>query len=200
MANELRRSDRDVLRDCLTRWTDVLSLFERSDPARHRLDTDAYAALRDELIAACRLCAVRARLLGGPADPEGAFYAGLEEFVKPWLDLHAVDRTDREILASVLEHCQQVERQLKGTKWKPAASPRRLSPVAIVVGGTVIFALVCLVVMAIDLSSLGDLREATDTLWLKIKLAESWLKWSAVAVIVAMALIFVVSQSTKTRA
>ena len=42
MANELRRSDRDVLRDCLTRWTDVVSLFERSDPARHRLDTDAY--------------------------------------------------------------------------------------------------------------------------------------------------------------
>ena len=199
MANEVRRTDRDILRDCLTRWTDVLSLFERSDPARHRLETDAYAALRDELIAACRLCAVRARLLGG-SDPEGAFYAGLEEIVKPWLDLHMVDRTDREILASVMEHCKQVESQLKGAKWKPEASSRRLSPVVIAVGGTVIFALICLVVMAIDLSSLGELREATDTLWLKIKLAESWLKWSAVGVVVALGLIFIVSQSTKTKA
>jgi hypothetical protein len=200
MANELRRTDRDVLRDCLTRWTEVLSLFERSDPARHRLNTDAYAVLRDELIAACRLCAVRARLLGGPADPEGAFYAGLEEIIKPWLDLHVVDRTDREILASVLEHCRQVEGQLEGTTWKPAASSRRLPPAAIVVGGTVIFALICLVVMTLDLSSLSALRDATDTLWLKIKLAESWLQWSAVAVVLALALIFVVSQSTKTRA
>jgi hypothetical protein len=199
MAKEVRRTDRDVLRDCLTRWTEVLSLFERSDPARHRLDTHAYAALRDELIAACRLCAVRARLLAGRDDPEGAFYAGLEEVVKPWLDLHVVEKTDREILASVIEHCKQVESQLKGTNWKPAASSRRLPPVAIVVGGTLIFALICLIVMAVDFTSLGDLREATDTLWLKVKLAESWLKWSAVAVVVALVLIFVVSQSTKTR-
>jgi len=182
--------DRDVLRDCWGRWTAILSLFARGRPARRRLDPGAYAALRNELIAACRSLA--------EADgPERPFYAGLEETVKPWLNLGVLGRTDREILTGLLLHCREVERQLNGRKWRPAL-PRHWGPaMAIVAVGAVICGLVWLLLPMADLSVLNTLRDAAVTVSLTIKYADSSQRWSAIAVIIVVAAMYIVSRSAK---
>ena len=150
MRGEKQRSDRDVLRDCWSRWTTIVSLFAESSSARRRLDASAYASLRSELIAACRSFA--------HADgSERPFYAGLEETVKPWLNLRVFDHTDREILSGLLQHCREVESKLNGRQrrralpllWKPA--------MAIITGGVVIGGLVGLLSMAEGLATLDSL-------------------------------------------
>jgi hypothetical protein len=199
MGEEKRRTDRGVLRDCWSRWTEILSLFVRRLPARHRLDPGSYAGMRDELIASCRLCAVRARLLAGADCPEAAFYAGLVETVQPWLDLHVLERTDREILASLLRHCHDVEHQLRGKEWRPASPHRWWPSVAIFAGGAVIFAVVCLIATVADHLIFSVVRDATDAVWLTIKLADSSTKWAVLAVITVLTAIYIVSQSVRTR-
>ena len=189
MRGERPRTDREVLRDCWCRWTAILSLFARGGPARRRLDPCAYAALHKELIAACRSLA--------EADgPEQAFFASLEETVKPWLNLRALDRSDREILTGLVLHCREVERKLSGRKWRPAL-PRHLGPaMAIVAGGAVIGGLVWLFPRG-GLSVLNHLRDAFDTIWLTIKYADDWQKACVFAVIVVVAAMYIVSRSAR---
>jgi hypothetical protein len=199
MREQKRRTDRSVLRDCWSRWTEILSLFVRRHPARHRVDPRTYAAMRDELIASCRLCAVRARLLAGADCPEAAFYAGLVEKVQPWLDLHVLERTDREILASLLRHCRDMEHQLRGKEWRPDPPHRWWPTVAIIGGGAVIFAMVCLVATVADLLMVGVVRDTADALWLTINLVDSSTKWVVIAVITVLTAICIVSRSVRTR-
>ncbi len=189
MRGKRRRTDCDVLRDCWGRWTAILSLFARRRPARRRLDPRAYAALRKEVIAACRSLAEA----GGPERP---FYAGLEETVKPWLNLRVLERTDREILTGLLLHCREVERQLNGRKWRPALPLHWKPAMAMVAGGAVIGGLVSLFPTA-GLSVLNTLRDAADTVWLTIKYADNWQKESAIAVIIVVAAMYIVSRSAK---
>lgn len=189
MRAERRRTDREVLRDCWGRWTAILSLFAQGRPARRRLDPRAYAALRKELIAVCRSFA--------EADgPERNLYVGLEETVKPWLNLRVLDRTDREILTGLLLHCREVERQLNGRKWRPALSLHWGPAMVIVAGGAVICGLVWLLPMAC-LSVLNTLRDAADTIWLTIKYADNSQKWSAIAVIIVLVSMLIVSRSAR---
>jgi hypothetical protein len=185
----MRKTDRDVLRDCWGRWTAILSLFARGRPARRRLDPGAYAALRNELIAACRSL---------EADgPERPFYAGLEETVKPWLNLRVLERTDREILTGLLLRCREVERQLNGRKWRPAL-PRHWKPaMAMVAGGAVICGLVWLLLPMANLSVLHTLRDAADAIWLTIWYADNWQKGSTIAVIIIVASMYIVSRTAK---
>jgi len=189
MRGERRKTDRDVLRDCWGRWTAILALFAQGRPARRRVDPRAYAALRQELIAACRSLA--------EADgPERPFYAGLEETVKPWLKLSVLERTDREILAGLLLHCREVERKLNGRRWRPAW-PRDWRPaMAIVAAGAVIGGLVWLLSPG-GLSILNTLRDAADTIWLTIEYADNTQKWSAIAVIIVLASMFIVSRTAR---
>ena len=65
--------------------------------------------------------------------------------------------------------------------------------------GAVIFALVCLVATVADLMIFSVVRDATDALWLTIKLAESSTKWAVCAVITVLTAIFIVSRSVRTR-
>lgn len=190
MRGETRKTDRDVLRDCWGRWTAILSLFARGRSARRRLDPGAYDALRNELIAACRSLA--------EADgPERPFYAGLEETVKPWLDLRVLGRTDREILSGLLLHCREVECKLNGRKLWPAL-PRHWRPaMAIVAVGAMICSLVWLLLPMADLSVLNNLRDAADAVWLTIEYSDSWLKGSAIAVIIVLSAMYIVSRSAK---
>jgi hypothetical protein len=190
MRGERQRTDFDVLRDRWVRWTAILSLFALGRPARCRLDPGAYAALRNELIAACRS-------LAETDGPERAFYESLEEMVKPWLNLRALDRTDREILTGLVLRCREVESKLSGRKWKPAL-PRQGGPaMAIVAGGAVLSGLGWLLLPTGSLSVLNTVRDAVDTIWFMIKFADDWQKASAFAVIVVVAAIYVVSRSAK---
>jgi hypothetical protein len=190
MRGERQRTDREVLRDCWGRWMAILSLFARGRPARCRLDACAYAALHKELIAACRSLA--------EADgPERDFYASLEETVKPWLSLRALDRTDREILTGLVLHCREFERKLSGRKWRPAL-PRHWGPaMAIVAGGAVLSGLGWLLLPVASLSALSTLRDAVDLTWLTIKYADNWQKACAFAVIVVVTAMYIVSRSAK---
>lgn len=190
MRGERRRTDRDVLRDCWGRWIAILSLFARGRPARRRLDPRAYAALRQELIAACRSLA--------EADgPERSFYASLEETVQPWLNLRALDRTDREILSDLLLHCREVDCKLNGRKWRPAWPLHWGPAMAIVAGGAVIGGLVWLLLPMANLSVLNSVRNAANAIWLTIWYADNWQKGSTIAVIVVVASMFIVSRTAK---
>ena len=156
-------------------------------PARSR----RYAALRKELIAACRSLA--------EADgPERPFYSGLEETVKPWLNLRVLDRTDREILSGLLLHCREVEGTLSETKWWKPVWPRhwRLG-VAIVACAAGFGGLVWLVLLMADLSMLNTVRDAADVIWLTIKFADYWTKLSAIAVLIVVAAIYTVFRSVR---
>ncbi|MGO9469408.1 MAG: hypothetical protein ACLQIB_08595 [Isosphaeraceae bacterium] len=189
MTAEKRKTDRDVLRDCWGRWTTILAQFAQNRPARRRLDPRAYAALRHELIAACRS-------LAEAAGPERLFYVGLEETVKPWLNLRVFERTDREILGKLLLHCREVECKLTGGRssrtwpvhWKPA--------MAIVAIGAMVGGLVWLLPTQ-GLSALNTLRDAADTTWLTIKYADNLQKTAGVAVIIVAASIYIASRGTR---
>jgi hypothetical protein len=190
MRGERQRTDFDVLRDCWGRWTEILSLFARRRPARCRLDPCAYAALHKELIAACRS-------LAEADDPERAFYASLEETIKPWLNLRALERTDREILTGLALHCREVERKLSGRKWR-LAWPRQGGPaMAIVAGGAVLGGFLWLLLPVASLSVLITLRDAIDLAWLTIKFADNWQKACVSAVMVVVAAMYIVSRSAK---
>ena len=141
MSGERGTTQLDVLRDCWSRWTTIVSLFAGNSPARRRLDASAYAALRNELIASCRSLALA-------DDSEPLLYAGLEETVKPWLNLRVLDQTDREILRGLLQHCRDVESKLYGRQSR-RTSPLHWKPVmAIGGGGAVIGGLVGLLSIA----------------------------------------------------
>jgi hypothetical protein len=190
MRGERQRTDREVLRDRWVRWTAILSLFARGSPARRRLDPCAYAALHKELIALCRALA--------EADgPERAFYASLEETVKPWLNLRALDRTDREILTGLVLHCRELERKLSGRKCRPAWPLHWRPAMAIVAGGAVICGFVWVLLPTGGLSVLNTVRDAADTIWLTIKYADNWQKACVFAVIVVVAAMYIVSRSAK---
>ncbi len=168
----------------------MLALFAQNRPARRRLDPLAYAALRNELIAACRSFAET-------DDPNRPFYAGLEETVKPWLDLRVLEHTDREILSSVLQHCRAAERELDGGESRRAWVRRVGLALAIVGIGAVTGGLVWLLLPAADRAMLNSVREAADTIWLTFWHADDWQKWSAVAVIVVLASMFIASRTAR---
>lgn len=74
----------------------------------------SYRGLYDGLILACRQAA-------GAAPPERQrLYRQLEEIVKPWVSLASIERTEAEMLASVLTRSRQVGQAL-GT-WRPRRS------------------------------------------------------------------------------
>jgi hypothetical protein len=189
MRGEKRRTDRDVLRECWCQWTAIVALFARKDPARRRVDPEAYATLRNEVIAACRS-------LAEPDGPERPFYASLEQTVRPWLDLRALERTDREILGGLLVSCRDAECQLKGRKsrldwaghWKPA--------MVIVAGGVVIGGLFWLFPSE-GLWVFNSVRDLAVIVWLKIKYADDWSKGCGIAVMVIVAAIYTVWRSAR---
>ncbi|HKI21232.1 MAG TPA: hypothetical protein VKA15_25285 [Isosphaeraceae bacterium] len=187
MRARRRTTDRDVLCDCWGRWTEILALFALSRPARRRLDPRAYESLRSGVIAACRsLAATDGR--------ERPFYAGLEETVKPWLNLNVLERTDREILGGLLTRCREMERQLNGRKRNPA-TPRHWRPLAAIAGlCAVIGGLVGLNLTA-GVSALDILRNLGNYIWYAINYADG-VQLASACVVAVMASIFVVWRST----
>jgi hypothetical protein len=191
-----------------------VALFALKRPARRRVNPRVYASLRANLIAACQS-------LAAADDGNGGYYARLERMVRPWINLRALDRTDGEILFMLLEQCREVERELKGRRWRlewpsrvgavlppaRAGTGRRWRPewrlrfgpalgvaVAAAVGLGLVWALQS---QRVDLPGLDALRDAARTVWLTIKYSDQSLQWSVGGVLLIIAAIIVVSRSAR---
>jgi hypothetical protein len=107
----IRRADSPeqlALRKSWSRWTAIIGLFARRRLARKRVNPQAYAALRRQLIKECRVCAASAN------EVDAVFYRHLEALAEPWLDPGTLGRADREILFDLLLRCQHAESELGG--------------------------------------------------------------------------------------
>jgi hypothetical protein len=182
------RASRDRLRFHWSRWTAIVALFARRRPARRRVDSVAYAALRNELIAVCRSL----------AEEDGerrAYYTALEETVRPWLSPRALARTDRELLFMLLDHCREVERELGGRRWVP----NRLfhfNLVPWIATGAVVFGLAWFL-LEFGLPVLEALRDLIATAWLTIQYSSNFLKLSVLAVVLVVASSYAISRTAR---
>ncbi len=103
--------DVDALRKRWSQWTAIVELFAWRHGARRRVDSQAYGALRREIIALCRSLA--------ETDPDNAArYRSLEGVVRPWLNPRVLSRTERELLVSLLFRCRDAEAGLYGRSWR----------------------------------------------------------------------------------
>jgi hypothetical protein len=181
---------RDALRDRWSRWTAIVALFARQRPARRRVDPGTYEALRGDLMQVCRARA---------AAEEGkrGYYLGLEDMVRPWIDLRVLDRTDREILAALLRRCHEVERHLAGGQhilhWPSHLG--RGSVIAIAVAGVVLC--VAGILRILGYSLIEIVHDAALTLWLNVKYADAFYQMATVAAVVVIVAIFTVSRSAR---
>src|SRR5438445_10831496 len=101
----------DDLKGSWSRWTGIVELFARRRRARRSVDPQAYAALHNELIEACRS-------IGSMVDEQDrAYFSNLEHLVLPWVTTKSFVAADREILGDLLSHCKQVDRELSGRTW-----------------------------------------------------------------------------------
>ena len=87
------------------RWTKIVEHFALRRPS-HQIKKPAYAHLYKLLLAECRSHAAQAR------GARRQFYLRLAEIVVPWLSPSALERTDQEILFSLLSICRQFEQEL----------------------------------------------------------------------------------------
>ena len=93
-----------LLRDALPLWTDVVSaIYHRQ--GRGKWDERAYRRLHEGLLEACR--PGRA----GSADRR-THYRRLHETVRPWVSLDSLERTEPELLGTLLGQCWQAESHL----------------------------------------------------------------------------------------
>jgi hypothetical protein len=99
------------LRDQWHRWTKVVHVFAKRGRARHRIDERNYAPIYNELLEACRFLA---EMVEGE---EKAYFQNLEHIVLPWWAPKSFQLADRAILADLLTHCREVERELGGRVW-----------------------------------------------------------------------------------
>jgi serine/threonine-protein kinase len=93
-----------AVRDAWRWWTDAVAAFHNR--RRPSLDDAGYRRLQEGLLATCRNSAA-----SGPQQ-QRAFYRRLEEIVKPWVSLQSLERTEPELLASLMTQCRRAERDL----------------------------------------------------------------------------------------
>ncbi len=189
MMRKNPRAERDLLGDYWSRWTAIVAIFARRRPARRRVDSRVYAALRHDLIAACRSLA--------EADEERRpYYTALEDTVRPWLSPRVLERTDREILFTLLLRCRELERELSGKRWRPewplrfGHAPWMIAAGALVVGLGWAF-------QKGGLPVLDAVRDVADTAWLTIKQTGNLPEFSAIAVLIVAAAMYVISRTAR---
>jgi hypothetical protein len=166
------QSSQDILRDDWSRWTAIIALFAGRRPGRRQVNPQAYAALRERLIAACRS-------LAESDSPRRSFYASLEEEVYPWMDLHVLAHTDGEILTKLLQQCREVERELRGTRRRLAWSDGFRLALIIIAGGMLGF-LGAWLLVPVGSPAITAVRDAADTVWVTIVYTNSFVKWSVI--------------------
>jgi hypothetical protein len=173
-----------------SRWTATVELFARRRRARHQLDPQSFAALRGELIAACRA------LAASGDDSERELSARLENLVLPFLTPRVLAQTDRVVLLDLLERCREVERVLRG-KTPTGAVGRRPIPVLL----TTLLALGTFLMLGAVwgrwISLWHRLQGWSDAAWISIK-RSSDLQWIVLfGVIVVLASIAVLSRPAR---
>jgi hypothetical protein len=99
------------LRKCWRQWAEIVELFARRRSTRGVVTPHEYQALHRDLIAVCRA------LAGTAEESKREFYQELENLVQPWLALHVLEQTPREILFNLLARCQLVEQVLGCRTW-----------------------------------------------------------------------------------
>jgi hypothetical protein len=190
MRGETHRTSPEALLECWSRWTAIVALFARRRAGRRWIDPGTYAALRADLMGACRSRA--------EADVQKrGYYLGLEEMVRPWIDLRVLDRTDREILAVLLRRCREVERQLAGRRWSlhwlSDIGPAPVTAFLVLA----VAACVALIMPLFGYSPIETVRDVTLTAWLHFKYADDFYKMCGLALIVIGGAIYVVSRSAQ---
>ncbi len=168
-----------ALRKCWGRWTKIVELFARRQPARRRVDRQTYVALRRELIEHCQATAATAN------DVDAIFYRYLEDLVQPWLDPGVLNRTDRDILFDLLIRCKDAQSQLRGHSWIRVFPP--MTAVALVVA--LLFAITPLWLgrlLVLLLTILNRARSWSDELWFTVAYASSiqWMSYVICALLV----------------
>jgi serine/threonine protein kinase len=86
-------------------WTAIVEHFAL-DRSHRNVNRIAYSNLYNNLLAACRARAAKAR------GPRQEFYQRLEGLVLPWMTPKVLKSTDQEILLSVLSYCRRFEQEL----------------------------------------------------------------------------------------
>src|SRR5262249_54841075 len=86
-------------------WTAIVEHFAL-DRSHRKVNRIAYSNLYNNLLAACRARAAKAR------GPRQEFYQRLEGLVLPWMTPKVLKSTDQEILLSVLSYCRRFEQEL----------------------------------------------------------------------------------------
>ncbi len=140
----------------------MVELFASRRGARQRVDPQKYGALRHEIIALCRALA--------ETDPGNAsLYRSLEGVVRPWLNLRVLNRTERELLVSLMARCRDAEAGLYG---------RRRSWRWSVPGRAVLVFLGALAVAAMFLLS----RTMSSILYASVEVLRDWTTQTVVAI------------------
>jgi serine/threonine-protein kinase len=94
-----------ALRKAWQRWTAVVEAFARGS-LRAQVNAEAYKLLHAQLLEVCRAQAEAAE------GPQRAAFQRLEAIAEPWLTPQSLAAADRETLASLLQRCKEVERDL----------------------------------------------------------------------------------------
>jgi serine/threonine protein kinase len=84
-------------------FTETVASFALGRKSRRARDPDAFTALRTRLLATLRARSSQTQ------EPDAGFYLAMEQLVTPWVSVYSMAREDREILADLLQRCQQVE-------------------------------------------------------------------------------------------
>jgi serine/threonine protein kinase len=107
-----------ALRQCWQQWLAVVEAFARGD--RIRVDDEGYRLVHGLLLEHCRAAAA-------PGGRRPTVLERLEAVVEPWLTPQTLAATDRQTLASLLQHCERLSRDLLGREgksfWRAAALP-----------------------------------------------------------------------------
>jgi hypothetical protein len=179
-----------VLREHWAQWTAIVSLFTRRRPARRRIDPRAYAALRKDLIAACQ------SLAEAEADAERrAYYRSLEETVRPWIGPRVLEKTDREMLSTLLKRCREVERELGHRRWRVVWSPDYGALPLFAIGTAAVGLAWAVVEFGRPLMLAA--RDVADTAWLTVKYAGGFYKVYLVGVLIVLGAIITIMRSVR---
>jgi hypothetical protein len=186
-----RAKEYRLLCQCWHDWTEVIELFARKQPGRLRVHPDAYQALYTELLASCQA------LCRAVATEERGRYERLADVVRPWLDLHILEQTEKEILMDLLSRCVEIDQQLQGRRWLSLARALRKPLLFLLLAGLVGAGLYWSAEW-----TLLPLLKAGKVAWLRLLLAiknATVNQWLVVGgFVVALVLMFVLSRSTRT--